>query len=173
MPDRSIALSSLTFLALLAACDSASEPTAPVHPSVTSAEVSRENFQIQIEATFDCTAAGGEIVDVSGTLHVADHLVQKEDGSFSLTVHSNAQGIRGIGRSTGAQYQAPGMGLFLLHSRPEKAGEFTFLDLTHLVRTGPGGDGTTWGARFLNHVTVTPAGQITEHTVDAGDCVAL
>ena len=173
---RSIPLSSLMVLCLLAACDGSPESAAPSDPSLSSAQVSRENFTIQIEASFDCTAAGGEIVDVSGTLHVTDRIVQKEDGFFYVTANTNAQGITGVGRSTGATYQAPGMGLFSLKIRPQASGEssvVTFLDLTHLVRTGPGGGGTIWGAKFINHVTVTPTGHVSEHTIDASDCVAL
>jgi hypothetical protein len=168
---RAIPLSSLVFLGLLAACESSTEPAVLPSPSLSSTEVSRENFVIQIEATFDCTAAGGEIVDLSGNLHVTDRLIQQEDGSSHLIVTSNAQGITGVGRSTGATYEAPGMGLFTAVGGG--AGSFTFIDLTHLVRTGPGGDGTTWGAKFISHVTVTPTGEFIEHTVDAGDCVAL
>jgi hypothetical protein len=50
---------------------------------------------------------------------------------------------------------------------------FTFLDLTHLVRTGPGGDGTLWGAKVNGHITVTSQGEIIEHSFDFSDCVAL
>jgi hypothetical protein len=174
VPTRLIPLSSLVLLTLLAACDDSPDPlgpAAPPDPSLSSAEVSGENFVIPIEATFDCTAAGGEIIDVSGNLHVTDRSIQQEDGSFQLIITSNAQGITGTGRSTGARYQAPGMGLFTL--LVAGAGSTTFLDLTHLVRTGPGGDGTIWGAKFITHLTVTPTGQFIEHTVDAGDCVQL
>ena len=174
MPARGIQLSSLVFLSWLAACDSSPDLAAPSDPALRSVEISRENFKIEIEATFDCTAAGGEIVDVSGTLHVTDRTVLKEDGFLYIIANTNAQGITGTGRSTGATYQAPGMGLFIFKDRVNPAsGQFTFFDLTHLVRTGPGGGGTLWGAKFMHHITITPTGHVTEHFVDASDCVAL
>ena len=167
-----IPLSSVLFLGILAACENSTEPAAPGGPSWM-AVVSRENFTTEIEATFDCTAAGGEIIDVSGTLHVTARTIQGKDFFYAI-VTSNAQGITGTGRSTGATYQAPGMGLSTFQERFDPtSGEFTFLDLTHLVRTGPGGDGTLWGAKIINHLTVTATGQLIDHSVDASDCVAL
>jgi hypothetical protein len=171
---RAIRISSVVFLSWLAACEGPPDLAAPSDPALSSAEVSRENFTTPIEMSFDCTAAGGEIVDVSGTLHVADRTIQKEDGFLYIIANSNAQGITGIGRSTGATYQVPGMGLFKFEERLDPtSGQFTTFDLTHLVRTGLGGDGTLWGAKIMYHISTTPTGHVTEHLVEASDCVAL
>jgi peptidase E len=171
---HAIYLSSLVFLSWFAACDGSPETGTPGDPSLSSVEVSRENFKTEIEATLDCTAAGGEIIDVSGTLHVADRSIQKEDGFLYIIANSSAQGITGIGRSTGATYQAPGMGLFKFEERLDPtSGQFTTFDLIHLVRTGPGGDGTLWGAKIMYHISTTPTGHVTERLVEVSDCVAL
>jgi hypothetical protein len=174
---RAIPLSSLVFLGLLAACESSTEPSAPPDPSLSAAEVSQENFTVPIEATFDCTAAGGEIVDVSGTLHLTIIAMQKE-GQFAADVVAVAgQGISGTGRSSGATYQAPGMSLVNTRVHAQPLGDnfvATVQDLTHLVRTG-GGDaaGTLWGAKLSIHTVFTSSGQIIEHAFDLTDCVAL
>jgi hypothetical protein len=147
---RAIPLSSLVFLGLLAACENSTEPSAPPDPSLSAAEVIQENFTVPIEATFDCTAA---VVAVAG------------------------QGISGTGRSSGATYQAPGMGLVNTRVHAQPLGDTfvaTFQDLTHLVRTG-GGDaaGTLWGAKLSTHTVFTSSGQIIEHAFDLTDCIAL
>jgi hypothetical protein len=172
-----ISLTSVVFLSWLAACDGSVEPAAPLDVSLSSAEVSRENFTFQIDQPFDCTAAGGEIIDVSGTLHQTTHVILKEDGFTYVTLTFNAEGITGIGRSSGDTYQAPGTGLDTFKFRFQPPGDSfiaTFHDLTHLVRTGSGGGaGTLWGAKINGHITVTPDGHVSEHSFDFSDCVAL
>jgi hypothetical protein len=177
MHTRLITLSSrsLVFLSLLAACEDMTKPAAPPDPSLSVGLV-RDHFTFPIDLTFDCTAAGGEVIDVSGTAVQNVTIVLHEDGSFNATIATAGQGLTGIGQSTGATYQVPGMGLTNLTSQVQQVGEtfvMTFLDLTHLVRTGPGGDGTLWGAKFVQHLTITSTGQVIDNVFDATDCVQL
>jgi hypothetical protein len=165
-------ISRLVFLGLLAACESTNEPVAPSGPSLSAAGIIRDNFKFELEQTFDCTAAGGEIIDFSGTVHQTLTIVLKGDDFIHVTVAFAGQGITGIGRSSGDTYRVTGMGLENVTERVRESGGmfvFTFLDLTHLVA----GDGTLWGAKLIQHVTVTPSGQVVENEFDAGDCVQL
>jgi hypothetical protein len=164
-------ISRLVFLGLLAACESTNEPVAPSGLSLSAAEIIRDNFKFELELAFDCTAAGGEIIDVSGTVHQTLTVVLKDD-FIHVTSAFAGQGLTGIGRSSGDTYRVTGMGLENFTERVRESGGMfvsTFADLTHLVA----GDGTLWGAKLLQHVTVTPSGQVVEHEFDAGDCVQL
>ena len=76
---RTRPISKLVFLGVLAACESTNEPAAPSGPSLSAAGLIRENFKFELELTFDCTAAGGEIIDVSGTVHQTLTVVLKDD----------------------------------------------------------------------------------------------
>jgi hypothetical protein len=179
MRIRPITLScrSLVFLSLLAACEGSTEPAAPADPSLSVGLV-RDHFTFPIDLTFDCTAAGGEIIDVSGTAVETVTIVLYEDGSLHVTDAVAGQGLTGIGQSTGATYQVPGMGLTNITSQVQQVGEtfvLTFLDLTHLVRTGPNGQASRslWGAKFIQHLTITSTGQVIDNVFDATDCVAL
>jgi hypothetical protein len=179
MRIRPITLScrSLVFLSLLAACEGSTEPAAPADPSLSVGLV-RDHFTFPIDLTFDCTAAGGEIIDLSGTAHETLTIVFHEDGSVNATIADAGQGITGTGQSTGATYQVTGMGLFSVKSQVQQVGEtfvMTFLDLTHLVRTGPGGEGSRslWGAKFIQHTTITSTGQVIDNVFDGTECVQL
>jgi hypothetical protein len=177
MHTRRIPLSSLVFLSVLAACDGSPEPAAPADPSLA-VGLQRHNLTFQLDLTFDCTAAGGEIIDLSGTAHETLTIVFHEDGSVNATIADAGQGITGTGQSTGATYQVTGMGLFSVKSQVQQVGEtfvMTFLDLTHLVRTGPGGEGSRslWGAKFIQHTTITSTGQVIDNVFDGTECVQL
>jgi hypothetical protein len=177
MHTRRIPLSSLVFLSVLAACDGSTEPAAPPDPSLA-VGLQRHNLTFQLDLTFDCTAAGGEIIDMSGTAHEALTIVFHEDGSVNATIADAGQGITGIGQSTGATYRVTGMGLLSIKSQVQQVGEtfvMTFLDLTHLIRTGPGGQGSRslWGAKFIQHLTITSTGQVIDNVFDGKDCEQL
>jgi hypothetical protein len=169
MHTRSI--SSIVFLSLLAACEGTTEPAAPAGPSLSAAGLTRHNIRFELELSFDCTAAGGEIIDVSGTVIETLTIVEKDE-FIHFTSAIAGQGLTGIGRSSGDTYRVPGMGLLNFTDQIRQAGEtfvLTFQDLTHLVA----GDGTLWGAKFTQHLTVTSTGQVVENVFDAGDCVQL
>jgi hypothetical protein len=166
--QRLITSSSLVFASVLAACEGTTEPT---RPSLSAAGLIRDNFTFEFEQTFDCTAAGGEIIDISGTLRQTLTIVLKDE-FIHATFATAPQGITGVGRSSGETYQVTGMGLTNFTEQVRESGDtfvFTFLDLTHLVA----GDGTLWGTKLTQHITVTSSGQLVENEFDAGDCVLL
>jgi hypothetical protein len=172
--------SSLVSLSLLVACEGTTEPAAPPSPglsaaaaglSAAAAGLTRHNISFELELSFDCTAAGGEIIDVSGRVRETLTIVTKDE-LLHFTFAIAGQGLTGTGRSTGTTYHVTGMGMNTFTEQVRPGGntfEFTFLDLTHLVA----GDGTLWGAKFIQHITVTSTGQVVENEFDAGDCVQL
>ncbi|HEX6434446.1 MAG TPA: hypothetical protein VFZ87_09385 [Gemmatimonadales bacterium] len=164
-------ISSIVLLSLLAACEGTTEPAAPGGPSLSPAGLIKEHFKSELELTFDCTAAGGEIIDVSGTV-VQTLTVVLKDEFIHFTFAIAGQNLTGVGRTSGDTYRVPGMGMTTFTEQVRPSGTtfvFTLQDLTHLVA----GDGTLWGAKFTEHITVTSTGQVVENVFDAGDCVQL
>ena len=164
-------ISSIVLLSLLAACEGTTEPAAPAGPSLSAAGLTRHNISFELELSFDCTAAGGEIIDVSGTVRETLTIVEKDE-FIHFTFAIAGQGLTGTGRSTGTTYRVPGIGVTNFTEQVRPAGNtfvLTSLDLTHLVAR----DGTLWGAKFIQHLTVTSTGQVVENVFDAGDCVQL
>lgn len=57
-----------------------------------------------------CANGGsGELIDVSGPLHIVSQLTVTPSGNFSDYFHFQPQGISGVGLTTGAKYQATGI----------------------------------------------------------------
>ena len=164
-------ISSIVFLSLLAACEGTTEPAAPAGPSLSPAGLTRHNISFELELSFDCTAAGGEIIDVSGTVRETLTIVEKDE-FIHFTFAIAGQNLTGVGRTSGDTYRVPGMGMTTFTEQVRPSGGtfvFTLQDLTHLVA----GDGTLWGAKFTEHITITSTGQVVENVFDAGDCVQL
>jgi hypothetical protein len=72
----------------------------------------RQNFRIPLNLSVlvPCANGGaGEVVDLSGNLHVLLHVTLQDDGRFVFKEHFQPQGISGIGEVTGDKYQATGV----------------------------------------------------------------
>jgi hypothetical protein len=98
--------------AALVACDRG--PTVPPsdfgRPSLAAFSTT-DNYTIQIDlAVFVSCANGGagEVVLLSGPLHVLFHTTVSDAGNYSTKYHFQPQGISGEGLVTGDKYQATG-----------------------------------------------------------------
>ena len=84
-----------------------------------------------------CAAGGaGEVVDLSGSLHVVEQFRFNPDGTVHFISHFNPQGVSGIGETTGAKYQGTGV------TQSEEnvtagAQEFTSVDNFRIIGQGP------------------------------------
>jgi hypothetical protein len=100
----------LTLMA--AAC--AEGPTAPHEPLLDApafevVEASNEHVQLNYATDVPCANDGlGEVVLVSGLLHIRRKLSVDKNGSLRLTTHSNPHGVIGVGLTTGTIYHATG-----------------------------------------------------------------
>jgi hypothetical protein len=112
------------------------------------------------QATFVPCANGGagEIVLVSGTLHVLSHTTINGNNA-SLKTHFQPQGARGIGQVTGDEYNA--VGVTQEHDKiplSGSAGEFTFINNFRLI--GPGPNNNLMVHQTI-HMTVNANGTVT------------
>jgi hypothetical protein len=104
-----------------------------------------------------CAAGGaGELVDLSGTLHVLLHTTLDGSGGFHAKTHFQPQGVVGVGLTTGDIYQ--GTGATQNHLNGSVGEESTFVDNFRLIGPGPGNN------LLLHetvHVTVNANGVVT------------
>jgi hypothetical protein len=69
---------------------------------------SSERFPV--EFTTDATECAGELIDVTGTLHVVNHFTIQENGTYHVNSHFNFAGGKGVGQTTGDMYVVPASG---------------------------------------------------------------
>lgn len=83
-----------------------------------------------------CAAGGaGELVDLSGTLHVLFHTTLDGRGGFHAKSHFQPQGVTGIGLTTGDVYQGTGVTQEQLTGAVGE--EYTRIDNFRLIGVGP------------------------------------
>ena len=96
---------------------------------------------LAISVLVPCANGGaGEVVDVSGTLHVLLHFTLSDSGRVTLKEHFQPQGASGVGETTGDIYRAVGVTQDIQTS-DGVAGppfEFTFVNNFRIIGQGPG-----------------------------------
>ena len=101
-------------IALLLACGSAptaSEETAGLTPAFA-ASTFTDNFVDALDQPvfIPCANGGvGEVVEITGRLHVVVHATLSSDSNFIFKEHFQPQGAGGIGSVTGDTYHATGV----------------------------------------------------------------
>src|SRR5881396_3871254 len=149
-------------VAALAACDTA--PTAPAanrdRPSF-SAVTSNTNITIPIDlfVFVPCANGGaGELIEVSGPLHVLFQLTISNTGDVLLYAHFQPQGISGTGFVTGDKYQATG----ITQSTNTLSTPFpitsTFVNNFYMIGQGPDNN---FKVHETSHLTINANGEVT------------
>jgi hypothetical protein len=98
----------------------------------------------------------GEIVDISGVLHEVIDKTVSDSGNIHLSVHFNAQGVSGVGETTGANYSFSDS--VNEHLTFAGASNETISHTLHVV--GQGGV-PNFDFHFLVHFTVNADGTVT------------
>lgn len=156
------------FVAILAltvgACSETSYLEGPLgprglNPAAAVVSTTNFNFPVDIIVFVPCADGGaGEFVELSGNLHDLFHLMINGN-RFVLKVHTQPQGVRGVGLSTGDKYRGTGVTQETL-SGSLVNGQLsdTFVNNFRIIGQGPGNN-------FLVHenlhVTVNANGQLT------------
>ena len=150
------------FALSLGACSDV--PEGPLGPrsligAAASAGTSNVFFPVEIETFVPCANGGvGEVVRLTGILHDLFHLTINGN-RFVLKFHTQPQGIRGVGLTTGDKYQGTGVtqerfGGSLVN------GQFsdTFVNNFRIIGQGPG---TNLLVHQVFHVTINANGELT------------
>ena len=137
---------SLLLSIVLAACGDATRATGPAPAfdaaiPTARAAVLKENVTVPVELTVEvpCAAGGaGEVVALSGRLHMLVHVTIDGGGGLHIRSHTNPQGVSGTGLTTGTLYRATG-------ATQERASigrtdTFTYVNNFRIIGAGRGND---------------------------------
>ncbi len=135
---------------------------APASPSVTTnVKIPLHQFRF-----VPCAADGaGEIVELSGTLHILTRVTVDSAGGVHLTTHFQPQGVGGIGLTTGDHYR--GTGVTRTTSNERSAGfpaSSTFVNNVRVIGQGPGNN---FDLHQTVHVTVNANGDVTANVTNS------
>ena len=158
---RTIGLFAILTVPLTGCSDTTESPLGPRGLRETAAAVETSNiiFPVDIETFVPCANGGaGEIVVLSGNLHDLFHITINGN-RFKVKVHTQPQGIRGVGLTTGDSYRGTGV------TQETFGGSFvngqassTFVNNFRIVGQGPGNN---FMIHEVVHVTFNAKGELT------------
>jgi hypothetical protein len=160
-PKRVLCFLAAAFAVAAAGCqpDGAMAPR-EIQPSLAAASGGvEENFRIPIDlfVLVPCANGGaGEVIAMSGNLHVLFNILADGNGGFHLKSHSQPQGISGAGQVTGAKYQA--VGVTQEHQNVTAGANLTYVNNFRMIGQGPGNN---FQVHETFHVTINANGQLT------------
>lgn len=146
----------------LAACDTA--PTAPAanrYRLSFSAVTSNTNITVPIDlfVFVPCANGGaGELIEVSGPLHVLSQLTISNSGNVLFTSHFQPQGVSGSGLVTGDKYQATGITRSTQTFNTPFPITFTFVNNFYMIGQGPNNN---FKVHETFHFTINANGDVT------------
>ena len=135
------------------------------------AEVSSTDETVPYDRTLfvPCGNSGaGEEVTLTGSLKTFEEIVYNNHG-FTLNYHVIAQGITGVGLSTGEKFQASGGNKGAITGEFGEEGRYSrvFIQQLRII-----GQNTVFKVTYKTKITVTPDGKITTSIEDESiDCI--
>ena len=163
---KRIAFFALSALALAACQDAPTAASVAGRPNLAAVAITTNNQVPFAQVAFVPCANGGagELVLVSGTLHIQQHTTFNGNNA-NIKVHFQPQGATGVGLTTGDTYRSNGVtqeqDKIALASG--SATEFTFINNFRLVGPGPNNN---LEVHQTVHVTVNANGDITSTVND-------
>jgi hypothetical protein len=141
--------------ALLAALVAALIAVAPRRASAQASEFTDNQF-----VPFSLLAVGcGDVISVTGTLHVLTHVTIDAAGGIAIKVHFQPQGATGVGLISNEAYQATGVTQqTITDNGPGPQFELTFINNFRMISNGPT---PNFDVHQTIHVTVNNNGEVT------------
>jgi hypothetical protein len=127
----------------------------PRTASAQASEFTDNQFVPFTLTTFGC----GDVIVLSGTLHVLTHVTIDAAGGIAVKVHFQPQGATGVGLTTGATYHGTGVTQqTFTDNGPGPQLEFTFINNFRMISSG-----TTpnFDVHQTIHITVNENGEVT------------
>ena len=129
--------------------------TAPAEAAI----VTQEKVPVDIAVFVPCANGGaGELVLLSGNLHIVITATDDGAGGLHLTTHFQPQGISGVGDVTGDKYQATGVTRDNQNVKPPFPAEYTYVNNFKIIGQGP--DNNLLVHENV-HLTVNANGEVT------------
>lgn len=105
-----------------------------------------------------CAAGGaGEVVSLTGTLHLLIRATTDNTGGVHVGVHSQPVGVSGVGQTTGDTYRGTGVTQDEFNGRVDVGAEDTFVNNFRVIGQGPGNNFTV---HQTIHITITANGDV-------------
>ena len=149
-------------LAALAACDTAPTAPAPNRDRASFSAVTSNSYitiPIDLFVFVPCANAGaGELIEVSGPLHVLSQLTISNSGNVVLYSHFQPQGISGTGFVTGDKYQGTGITQSMNTFKTPFPITFTFVNNFYMIGQGPNNN---FKVHETFHFTINANGEVT------------
>jgi len=116
-----------------------------VHPA--NAQTTNDKIPVMIPVNIPCANGGeGEIVMMSGMLHVLIHTSTNAEGCVTMKTHFQPQQLTGTGSVTGAKYQGTGVTQSTTHEKTNCGDgciiEENFVNNFRMIGQGPGNNFT-------------------------------
>jgi len=158
---RAVLFVAILALPLGACADVSQGPVGPRTLRQAAADVTTTNviFPIEFAQFVPCANGGaGETVMLSGDIHDLFHITMNGN-RFKVKVHTQPQGIRGVGMTTGDNYRGTGVTQETFGgSMVDGQGSSTFLNNYRIVGQGPGNN---FVIHEVVHLTFNAQGEIT------------
>jgi hypothetical protein len=120
---------------------------------------------IPISEVLDTTICeNGELVQISGNLHLVGRVVFDEDETgmaVQFVGHVNSQNVKGVGLTTGNDYVLTYADNQVLNNSLDGTGSFTQTLTSNLIARGSSESAPDLLVHALFHITVTPNGETT------------
>jgi hypothetical protein len=130
---------------------------AAVADAEATAVTTNEQIPITLVVFVPCANGGaGELVELTGTLHVLTHVTSDAQGGLHVKQHFQPQGISGTGLTTGDKYQATGVTQEEFNATVGITD--TFINNFRIIGEGPGNN---FLVHTTFHVTVNANGVVT------------
>ena len=161
-------LTAFVVAASLIACgDAAPEPTGLTAPKAAAFAATTTTTNEQIPTTLfafvPCANGGaGEVIEVSGDLHVLSHVTISNSGNFHAKVHFQPMGISGFGLTTGDKYQATGVTQETFNDNQLPFTD-TYINNFRMIGQGPGNN---FMVHQTIHITINANGEVTSEVVN-------
>ena len=155
--------------AAVGCADAARGPAEPLLRTATpllAALTETTNLRIPLDLVVfvPCAAGGaGELVALSGTLHVLTHVTESPTGNLHLKAHFQPQGVSGVGLTTGDKYQGTGVTQRQTNINGPLPFTDTFINNFRIIGQGPDNNFTV---HQTIHFTVNANGEVTAEVVN-------
>jgi len=122
------------------------------------AAVTNTSIPITLDVFVPCANGGaGELIEVSGFLHVLTSTTVDKAGGFHFSQQFNPQGVHGFGLTTGDKYNATGLTREDFSTTSSGLQQLTFINRFDMVGQGPGNN---FSVHETEHVTILPDGTV-------------
>jgi hypothetical protein len=132
-------------------------------PSTDNENRGATSQEFPLAGSIDSTECAGEVIDLTGTLHILTHFFADEEGGYHLNSHYNVQNGKGVGQTTGEMYPFASSGAAVENYIPPSGQTTTgSVDMNVVIGKGQVADSSSF---IRIHYVITTEGEVKVETV--------